>query len=309
MENALPVTALRRWFALFFLLGWMTVVPAARAQVNITTPDTTICPNTPLTLNATIGSSAGNFIIFTDDIYSAVTEIGFPFTFFGTTYNKLIISSNGFVKFDTTQATLYSNYTITTGVPGNLDVRNAAFVAFTDIDPSFGGSIEYSVQGTAPNRRFVVTFCDVPLFSCTSLIVKMQLVLFEDGHIEYHIANKPTCTSWNSGAAIQGVQNAAGTVAVVTPGRNYPGTWTATNDGKAFTPNATGSYTVSTIPFQFFPTGLNSIPWYAGATTTPIGTGNSITVTPATNTFYSCLTSKFTLRTYFSGNTGNLRSK
>lgn len=255
------------------------------AQVNILTPDTTICPGNSLQLEATIGSSAGNFIIFTDDVYSATVEIGFPFSFFGTTYNQLIISSNGYVKFDTGEATDYSNYIINTGVPGNVDVLNSAFCAFTDIDPSVGGSIEYSVQGVAPNRRFVVTFCDVPMYSCNTLIAKMQLVLFEDGHIEYHLANKPTCATWNSGAAIQGVQNATGTVAVVTPGRNFPGTWTAANDGKAFTPSG-GTYVVSTIPFQFFPTGLNNITWYQGASTTAIGTGNTITVTPTANTFY-----------------------
>lgn len=283
--NAFAVNAARRLSFLLILLGWIAYGSGARAQINILTPDTTICPGNPLLLEATIGSSAGNFIIFTDDIYSAEVEIGFPFSFFGTTYNQLIISSNGFVKFDTAQATLYSNYVITTGVPGNTDVLNSAFCAFTDIDPSVGGSIEYSVQGVAPNRRFVVTFCDVPMYDCNTLIARMQLVLFEDGHIEYHLANKPTCAIWNSGAAIQGVQNATGSVAVVTPGRNFPGTWTATNDGKAFTPSA-GTYVVSTIPFQFYPTGLNNITWYEGASTTAVGTGNTITVTPTVSTFY-----------------------
>lgn len=257
----------------------------ARAQVNITTPDTTLCSNTvgPVTLNAIIGSSSGNFVTFTDDIYSGLINLGFPFTFYGNTYTQCVLSSNGFISFNLSNEGQYSPYSIPPagGVPGNVNCLNSVMGAYSDIDPSQGGTIEYSTQGVAPNRRFVVTFCDVPMFSCTNLLSRFQIVLFETTNTaEVHISNMPNCPTWNGGAAIEGVQNATGTSAVTVPGRNYPSQWTATNSSHRFSPATGNTYQVDSIGFLFYPTGLNNIIWYQNGVAAAIGTGNSITVTP-----------------------------
>ncbi len=275
---------MKQFFALAFILASTLI---GKAQVIISTPDTSLCPNSTITLNANIGSNAGNGITVTDDVYTGVIPLGFTFNFYGNNYTDCVISSNGFVSFNTFNANLGSNWQITSGIPGNTDCLNSVMGPFFDIDPSASATstIEYSTQGIAPNRRFVVTYCDVPLFSCTSLLAKFQIVLFEtSNNIEIHINDKPICTSWNVGAAIEGVQNATGTQAVVVPGRNYPTQWTATNSSHLFTPSAT-SYTVSPIAFQFYPTGLNNITWFENGTTVA-GAGNSITVSPTVNTFY-----------------------
>lgn len=258
---------------------------AARAQVNITTPDTTLCGNTvsSITLNAIIGSSSGNFVTFTDDIYSPIVNLGFPFTFYGVTYTQCVLSSNGFISFNLGNAGQPSPYSIPPagGIPGNVNCLNAIMGPYADFYPPQGGSIEYSTQGSAPNRRFVLTFCNVPMFSCTSLLATFQIVLFETtNNIEFHISNMPNCPTFNGGAAIQGVQNATGTAAVTVPGRNWPTLWTAVNSSHRFTPTVANSYQVDTIGFQFYPTGLNNITWYQNGSATAIGTGNSITVTP-----------------------------
>lgn len=271
-------------YLLTFLLSFASL--GSYAQINISPSDTTVCAGTSLDLNATIGSNAGNFVTFTDDVYSGVINLGFSFNFYGNTYTQCVLSSNGFVSFDLSNATMGSPWNITTGIPGNTNCLNSIMGAYADIDPSVGGSIEYSTQGVAPNRRFVVTFCDVPMFNCNNLLTRFQIVLFETtNEIEFHIGDKPICSGWNSGATIQGVQNAAGTQAVVVPGRNFPGTWSATNSSHKFTPSA-GTYTVTSIPFAFYPTGLNSITWYQNNNPTPIGTGPTITVTPTTNGYY-----------------------
>lgn len=259
---------------------------SSRAQLNITTPDTTICPGSSIALNATIGTSSGNFITFTDDIYSSPINLGFPFTFYGNTYTQCVISSNGFISFNTSNAGSVSQWTINTAVPGNTNCRNAIMGPYTDIDPSAGGSIEYSTQGTAPNRRFVVTYCSVPHFNCSSLLYTFQIAIFEGtNEIEFHIANKASCNSGNGQYAIQGVQNAAGTQAVTVPGRNYPSNWSAVNSSHRFTPSG-GTYTVTPISFQFYPTGNNAISWFLNNSTTPFATGTSVSVAPATNSYY-----------------------
>jgi gliding motility-associated-like protein len=81
--------------------------------------------------------------------------------------------------------------------------------------------IQYQTVGTAPHRRWVLSFYKVPLFSCTNLIENThQIVLYEStGIIEIIVNNKQTCSSWNSGGAMIGIQDFTQTQAVMAPGR------------------------------------------------------------------------------------------
>jgi hypothetical protein len=64
------------------------------------------------------------------------------------------------------------------------------------------------------------------------------VILYEtSNNIEMHIQNKPLCTAWNGGYAIEGIQDATGTQAAYVPGRNYPTQWMASNDAWRFSPN------------------------------------------------------------------------
>lgn len=262
----------------------------AHAQL-INTNDTSVCPGTTITLSAN-GSTV--FSLSSDDQYSQTIELPFLFKFYGIDYSLLSISSNGYVQFRTVPAGpgTYSSWSITTGVPGNPNVLNSAMGFYADINMAIAGSvIQYATIGTAPNRKFVVTFCNCAMFSCTSLKATFQMIFYEgSNNIAYQIQNAPTCLSWNSGRAIQGVQNATGTAATTTPGRNFPSVWSATNDGQLFEPNTAGtSYTVTPIPFALEPVGP-MISWYKNGTTL-IGTGGTIDVTITEPAFYVAIPS------------------
>ena len=262
------------------------MTPAARAHQNIVENDTTICPGASLTLHG-----LGNTVVplYVDDQFSTVIPIGFPFTFYGNTYTKLVVSSNGYVCFDTSKAGLFSAWAISTGIPGNNDVKNCIMGHYADIYPATGsGVMDYGVVGTAPNRKFVVSFCSIPMFSCNTLLTTFQIVLNEfDNTADVHIRNKPTCTGWNSGYAIEGVQDATGTYATAVPGRNVPGTWTATNSSHKFTATSATNYTVAAIPFAPIVTNGYNFIWYQGTPGgTPIATTQNVTVTPTTTTKY-----------------------
>jgi len=259
-----------------------------QAQVDITTPDTTVCPDASADLHAITMGRTPTFITFpsSDDSYSSVVPIGFNFTFFGNTYTNCIVSQNGYIKFNTAQAGGYSPWAIGTGIPGNANVLNSIMCFYSDILPGTTGTVDYSTVGTAPNRKFVVSFCDASMYSCTALATSFQLILYETtNEIEMHIANAPNCPGWNGGAAIQGVQNAAGTIAFTTPGRNYPNIWTAYKDAQRYTPTSATTYTITPIPYAPIPSANAPISWYENGTTY-LGTGTSVTVTPTTNTFY-----------------------
>lgn len=196
-----------------------------------------------------------------DDSWSGVVNIGFSFNFYGTNYTQCIIGSNGLISFNIANAGGYCAYAMqntgplpsTTYLP---TARNTIMNAYQDIHPSLAGTtgnIQYQTMGTAPNRTFVVLYREIGAFSCgLSECNYTAIILHETSNdIELHIGKKTSCGTWNGGLAIQGVQNAAGTAATITPGRNNT-VWTALNDGRLFTPTSptnTLAYTTTSIPY------------------------------------------------------------
>ncbi|HEU4717251.1 MAG TPA: gliding motility-associated C-terminal domain-containing protein, partial [Bacteroidia bacterium] len=170
----------------------------------------------------------------------------------------------------------YCQWPINAAIPSNADPMNSIMAPWHDIDPSVGTptsatDVNWQVFGTAPCREFCISWNDVAMYDCNNLIATSQVILHETTNIiDMYIQNKPLCTSWNGGAAIEGIQDASGTNAYSVPGRNYPTQWTASNDGWRFMPSGTPNY---------------SIVW-AGPSGT-IGTTNTVNVCPTATTSYT----------------------
>jgi gliding motility-associated-like protein len=207
-----------------------------------------------------------------DDTWSNTLPLGFDFCFFGQAYNQCLIGSNGLISFDLSQAGGYCQWPIGDPIPSPNNPMNSIMGPWHDIDPSVTGDVRWAVYGSAPCRVFVVNFDVVAMFDCNNLIATQQIVLYETTNvIETYIQNKPTCGSWNDGAAIHGIQNATGTVAYVVPGRNFPTQWTASNDAWAFVPSGAPNYALT---------------WYEVGNPTPLATTDTLTVCPTGNTAY-----------------------
>jgi hypothetical protein len=171
------------------------------------------------------------------DTYSPVIPIGFTFRFYDVDYTDLIISNNGYLSFNTALADSSSPWYISVAIPSNSNPLNAVFGPWEDIYNPSGGTIHYQTIGIAPNREFIVSYDSIPMFECPNLYYSGQIILYETtNNIEIQLFNKPTCNNWNSGLAIEGVQNASGSMATAAPGRNAPSQWTAFHDGKRFIP-------------------------------------------------------------------------
>ena len=108
--------------------------------------------------------------------------------------------------------------------------------------------------GTAPNRQFVISYENVSYFSSVcqtpSDCYTASIVLYEGSNfIDMFISNKSFCVAWNSGVAVQGIQNSTGTIASAVTGRNNT-VWAAQIDGQRFTQNSPSNYSISVVPFQ-----------------------------------------------------------
>lgn len=175
-----------------------------------------------------------------DDQMSAMVPIGFPFSYFGESFDSLSISSNGYITFNTTQAGEHSNFVVSANIPDPNAPQNSIMLSWCDLNPMVGGTISYGIVGTAPNRVCVIHYNQVALFSCNQNVYTGQLQLFEgSNNIEMHILAKPFCNSTGglSSVAIEGIQNASATEAYAVPGRNNAGVWQAFNDAWRFDPD------------------------------------------------------------------------
>ncbi len=254
--------------------------------------DTTIC-SIPLTLHASGSTGSGPSPIFVpcsafgfscDDNYSQVIPIGFTFNYYGIPHTQCVLGTNGLINFDVSVAGGYCQWPISNAIPSTSNPANCIMFPWQDIYYFTSGLFSYGTFGTAPNRIFVFDFCQASMFSCTSLTTSQQVVLHETTNvIDIYLTNKPLCSNWNSGAAIEGVQDPTGLFADWVPGRNYPTQWTATNDGYEFTPSGPTTYTVASVPFAPVPmNAIGGITWYQNGGV--VGTDDSLVINPSPNT-------------------------
>lgn len=265
------------------LLAFAPSLVFAQAPGNICLgTDVTVCLGTPVTIENCGGGTPGGtnsilldnptYVNLTDDSYSGVVPIGFSFNFYGNNYNQCVIGSNGVITFDLTEANGYCPWALggvgTLPNPGFDDGLNAIMPAYSDMNPSAfaspNGEIFYQTMGTAPNRRMIIVYKDINAFGPAGFCTYMGIILNETSNsFECHLANKTISPTWNGGLAIQGSQNAPGTIAHITPGRNNT-QWAAFQEAKIWTPDspvATNNYTISNIPYWMLLSPNSTYEW------------------------------------------------
>jgi hypothetical protein len=157
-----------------------------------------------------------------------------------------------------------TGYSISSPAPvfGTSIPRNAILGPWHDINPNSPAvlptsKIQYATFGTAPNRRVVISWEDIPYFSCNGSLTPYfsgQIKIFENGSFEIHIKNKRVCSSWNGGYAVLGLHNHDGTIYVPpvnNTAHNYPTQWTMTNTAYRFTPQGSCASGCVVLPIGF----------------------------------------------------------
>lgn len=226
-----------------------------------------------------------------DDDLSDPLPIGFDFSFFNTSYDSIVVSTNGWFTFNINETSSdFSNDVI----PSTNGAEDLIAYMWDDMEMT---SFEYFVVGTAPNRQLVLNFFNTAHLGDSEPAVA-QVVLHETTNIIdiYCIA----CNRDAGGtSATQGIENADGSIAFVRPGRNNTD-WSAFNDGVRFTPiTACSAVSTQTVTVDGAYIASNDTTICAGQTVdlTAAGgvsytwstgaTGTLLSVTPTDTTFYT----------------------
>jgi len=272
-----------------------TVAPVPATPV-LTSGASTICGGTTTTLAGTLANqTAQAFSIpaytpsfaVTNTLNSATTwtsgtsndgyyaaSLPFNFSFYGSTYSTVYIGTNGYVTFGA-GSTLAPATAITAGTPGNVI---ALFQ--NDLTLASSGTIQYGVSGTAPNRKFVVSYNAVP--GITGGPNTGYIVLNESTNVIDVVAKAFTR---NTGAnATCGIASAAGAGGVAATGRNNA----AYN---VTTPEAWRFYSLNNYNYAWTPAASVATSNTAATTTSALSSTTVYTLTVSDNISSSCTSS------------------
>lgn len=267
-------------FTILLFIPFSTIYAQSTLGVNLG-PDDTLCDANLVNVSASFSAIGVDALIPSDDVYSDVIDITFPFTFYGNVYNQCLLSTNSYITFDLTGALGGSPWSYTASCPDPALPTNSIFGVYQDLLPAIpGGNVSYGVLGTAPNRVFVYSTCNVPLFSCTSDHASNQIMLYEgSNNIEVHVGYRVPCTGWNNGNGLIGIQDISGTNGISPIARNT-GPWTAMSEAWRFTPTSGSTYSISSIPFAPLPIlPANGVYFYVDGVFAGSGTSIDVMVT------------------------------
>jgi GEVED domain/Ig-like domain CHU_C associated/Secretion system C-terminal sorting domain len=152
-----------------------------------------------------------------DDGYFAGIPIGFNFNFFGNTATQVFIGTNGTIVMNVAGAAGSSSYTFTGGFPNAANPASTIAVCARDLrfgTPAGQGSLRYWTEGTAPNRRFVVQYNNVPTYSGGG-VQNAEAVFYETlGQIDIRIISATDGTaSYNKYIGLQDATRLIGATA------------------------------------------------------------------------------------------------
>src|SRR5690554_3615917 len=183
--------------------------------------------------------------VYIDDRWSDIIPLPFEFCFFDEVYDEMLIGSNAVITFDLVNNSPngYCSWSFDTydAVSSPNLFLTSIFGPYMDVDPSVlgTGTINWYVDGEAPNRSMVINFPNIPYFgsSCNHLRLTSQVVLYETTNaIEVYVQDRPSGCYWQDGVAVLGIQNQDGTQGYTPPGRNTSD-WSATNEAWRFMPS------------------------------------------------------------------------
>jgi hypothetical protein len=150
---------------------------------------TEVMPGSGVTVLATGGVAVvPQATVSLDDGGWSAVPIGFTFNYFGTNYTSINVSTNGTANFGPYASFNASQFTFA-GFPNAGSPASTIAIIAQDLYFVNSGTLHYWVTGSAPNRKFVLEYLNVPGFSAAPNQTA-QLILNETtGILDINVAS------------------------------------------------------------------------------------------------------------------------
>lgn len=171
-------------------------------------------------------ASAANLTTLSgDDIYTDLT-LPFDMPFYGGTYSKAWIDTNGIISFVDPNDSPAGN----SSLPSSGKPNAAIYPFWDDLVVDGNASVLTELVGTAPYRKFVIEWRNPHVFGGTERVT-FSVVLHEDGVVTLHYSGIDAGSGRERGdSATVGIENAAGDTALT-----YSHNAASLQSGKAIT--------------------------------------------------------------------------
>jgi subtilisin family serine protease len=142
----------------------------------------------------------------------AVKEVTLPFPvrFYGASYTKAYVSTNGFLNFTNAQTSSWNGT-----IPDEWEPHAAIYPFWDDLEVDGSAGVYTGVTGTAPNRQFIIEWRNVKFFGDWSDPLKrvtFETLLHENGTITFQYKDIAADTQEQGDGATVGIENADSTV-------------------------------------------------------------------------------------------------
>lgn len=160
----------------------------------------------------------------TGDDATITVPIGFTFQYKSNTFTQASICTNGWLVLGSTTNNAYNNDIATT----DPTLVNMITGFWDDLNTNNGGNIQYTTQGSAPNRIFIAQWADVHFFSGTGTVT-YQIKLYEapsavDGEVEIIYGTAVNNPSASGSVGINVTPGGSGNFTSITPGSSCSNT-------------------------------------------------------------------------------------
>ena len=254
---------------------------------------------TPIAGGILVGTESSDDQYYTDPATPTVSsttgpgfDIGFPFVFNTTTFDRLGINANGWIGLGNSTLTpsvnmqSASGYTplssTSTAIPATLRSRIAAFAR--DLQAQTGASIRHEVIGTAPNRVSVVQFTNYRRYGGAGEALNFQIRLHETTNEVKIVYGSNTTTNT---AVMTPQVGLGGNVPTIFRNRTATTSWDVTTAGATNLATMTMSNTIapaSGLTYTFAPMPPLAAAYtspFNGATGMPVNVDLTWTANPA----------------------------
>jgi hypothetical protein len=193
-----------------------------QSTVTVLTSIPTMCPflcSTPATYTAITGNAGPS-----GDDATVTVPIGFTFQYKSNAFTQASICTNGWLVLGATTANSYTNDLSTV----DPTLVNMITGFWDDLNTNNGGNIQYTTQGSAPNRTFIAQWASVAFFSGTGNVT-FQIVLHEapsgvDGEVEIIYGTGVANPSASGSVGINVTPGGSGNFTSITPGSSCSNT-------------------------------------------------------------------------------------